>query len=81
MCEFVPREKQTYFQVETSPNAGKTNFFEFLVLVHGFLVIRGPDLFLANFFMKVNYDLINGLSWSRGENGRIIQAGPKGEKN
>ncbi|KAG5578984.1 hypothetical protein H5410_049611 [Solanum commersonii] len=37
-----------------------------MLLVHGFLVIQDSVFFLSKFFMNVNYDLINGVSWSLG---------------
>lgn len=41
----------------------KTNLSIF-VIVHKFLVIRDPDLFLAKILIDIRYDFINGVDLS-----------------
>lgn len=66
-CELVSRDKQMHFQVQTSPNAGKTEFIDFLMQFSTyFLWYMISTFYWSKFFIDVCYNLINGASWSRG---------------
>ncbi|KAG5575959.1 hypothetical protein H5410_056093 [Solanum commersonii] len=69
-------EEQTsaFLSKKWAPKQEKIDFYRFsCAIVHGFLVILDSRIFLLKFFMDVRHNLINGVSWSHGENKHIFK--------
>ncbi|KAG5569406.1 hypothetical protein H5410_059172 [Solanum commersonii] len=84
MASVELKGKRAHFQVQTSPNARKTRFYQFPCVSPWIFGDMDSGIFcvkifhdskkkLPKFFMDVRYDIINGASWSREANKSIFK--------